>query len=270
MIVPIQDITYHMEVCGKGSPLVMLHGFTGDSSTWTPYCDSLGKSHQLMIPDIIGHGKTKAPCGIEHYHIEEAAYQLNLLLDQMDIDKADLIGYSMGGRLALTFAILYPERTGKLVLESASPGLKTEEDRELRRNNDAGLAKLIMEQGIEAFVNYWEKTPLFHSMEQLPVETKLKIREQRLRNSAEGLSHSLLGMGTGSQPSWWNQLQDMTCEVLLLTGEKDVKFCRIAEQMLKELKNGKWITIEQAGHAIHVEEAEIFGTIIRDFLSNKL
>ncbi|WP_042460798.1 2-succinyl-6-hydroxy-2,4-cyclohexadiene-1-carboxylate synthase [Neobacillus dielmonensis] len=269
MIVPIQSIFYHVEVCGNGTPFVLLHGFTGDSSTWAPFSNRWGGDRQLIIPDIIGHGQTEAPNDLHLYNIESAAYQLNCLLDQLGISKTDMLGYSMGGRLALTFSILYPNKIGKLVLESTSPGLKTEDEREARRKNDAELAKKIREKGLEEFVNHWEKIPLFHSMEQLPDETRLKIRQQRLGNSVEGLTNSLIGMGTGSQPSWWNHLQELTSEVLLVTGEKDEKFCRIAKQMLPHLKNGKWITVENAGHAIHVEEPEFFGTIISDFLSNK-
>ncbi|WP_251554568.1 2-succinyl-6-hydroxy-2,4-cyclohexadiene-1-carboxylate synthase [Neobacillus muris] len=268
MIVPVQDISYNIEVCGKDSPFVLLHGFTGDSSTWFPFCDRWGKSHQLIIPDIIGHGLTTAPNDVQLYEMESAARQLDHLLGQLGVNQADVLGYSMGGRLALTFAILFPNRVRKVILESASPGLKTEEERKLRRKNDAELAKRIKEQGLESFVDYWERIPLFKSMEQLPAETKCRIREQRLRNSAEGLANSLLGMGTGAQPSWWHRLQDLTCEVLLITGEKDEKFCHIAKQMLQELKNGKWMVVKNAGHAIHVEETEIFGTIISDFLSH--
>ncbi|MDQ6600034.1 hypothetical protein [Bacillus salipaludis] len=106
-------------------------------------------------------------------------------------------------------------------------------------------------------------------MEKLPDETKESIRNQRLNNSPIGLANSLIGMGTGAQPSWWENLNQLSCEVLLLTGEKDVKFCRIAEKMMEKLKNGNWIVVQKSGHAIHVEDAEKFGTIVSDYLSNK-
>jgi 2-succinyl-6-hydroxy-2,4-cyclohexadiene-1-carboxylate synthase len=224
----------------------------------------------LIIPDIIGHGKSEAPDDSSRYQIESAAGDIRTLLDKLEIKQVDILGYSMGGRLALTFALFYPERVRKLILESASPGLETEKERKLRRMKDGELANFIMERGIKDFVDYWEAIPLFSTMDRLPIAAKDAIREQRLANSKIGLANSLKGMGTGSQPSWWDRLIEVGCKVLLLTGEQDEKFCLIAEKMLKRLKNGTWIVIKNSGHAIHVEEPEKFGTIVSGFLkSNK-
>jgi len=263
----INGIRYHVEVCGEGFPLLLLHGFTGDASTWTSFCHDWGQHSKLIVPDIIGHGKTESPEEIHRYQIESAANDLKSILDELDVHQVDLLGYSMGGRLALTFAVLFPDRVRKLVLESASPGLLTEEERVFRRMKDAELAKFIRENGIKPFVDYWEEIPLFSTMERLSKVINESIRATRLGNSPVGLANSLLGMGTGSQPSWWGPpLMQLECEVLLVTGAEDEKFCRIAEAMLKNLKNGTWITVKNSGHAIHVEEREKFGTIVSGFL----
>ncbi|MDR6121976.1 2-succinyl-6-hydroxy-2,4-cyclohexadiene-1-carboxylate synthase [Bacillus sp. SLBN-46] len=267
MDVVVEGLNYHVDVYGNGFPLVCLHGFTGDVTTWTPFVEDWFKRSKLILPDIIGHGKTESPEEIERYHIESAAHDLNKLLDHLEVHQVDLLGYSMGGRLALTFAILFPERVRKLILESASPGLLTETERELRRMKDAELAKFIKDRGIQAFVDYWEEIPLFSTMKSLPKSINESIRSQRLNNSPIGLANSLLGMGTGAQPSWWGRLNELEMDVLLLTGKKDNKFCLLAEKMLKELKNGTWTIFENSGHAIHVEEKEKFGTIVSDFLN---
>lgn len=267
MRVKINDLDYHVEVYGEGFPLLLLHGFTGDSSTWTPFFPVWGKHSRLIIPDIVGHGKTESPEDINRYRMEATAEDLILLLDHLGIEQVDLLGYSMGGRLALALALLYPERIRKLILESASPGLKTSEERMLRRMKDGELANFIKDKGIKSFVDYWEAIPLFSTMSSLPHPKQVSIREQRLSNDTKGLANSLLGMGTGSQPSWWEKLNLLNCEVLLLTGDKDEKFCKIAEKMLKDMKKASWIVINDCGHAIHVEQNEKFGTIVSDFLS---
>ncbi|HEY2422297.1 MAG TPA: 2-succinyl-6-hydroxy-2,4-cyclohexadiene-1-carboxylate synthase [Neobacillus sp.] len=266
MTLKINGIRYNVETYGNGFPLLLLHGFTGDSSTWKPFCRLWGKQSRLIIPDIIGHGKTESPAEMDCYQIESVADDLKCILEEMGVKQVDLLGYSMGGRLALTFALLFPSMVRKLILESTSPGLATKNERELRCMKDHELADFIKEQGIERFVDYWENIPLFSSMERLPATIKTTIRNQRLTNSQMGLVNSLLGMGTGSQPSWWEKLGELTCEVLLLTGEMDKKFCRIAEKMHKELKNGTWVIVKNSGHTIHVEENKKFGTIVSDFL----
>ncbi len=262
-------IRYHVERCGSGFPLVLFHGFTGDSSTWAPFCEKWGSCSKLLMPDIIGHGQTESPDDPVRYNIETVAHDMNAILDQLGITEIDLLGYSMGGRLALTFALLFPKRVRKLILESSTPGLVTDEERNLRRMKDAGLAKLIKEKGIEPFVDYWEEIPLFASMKRLPLAQREAVRKQRLNHSPIGLANSLLGMGTGSQPSWWEHLDRLECEVLLITGNEDHKFCTIAEKMIKRLQHGTWVTIEKTGHAIHVEDGEKFATIVSDFLNHK-
>jgi 2-succinyl-6-hydroxy-2,4-cyclohexadiene-1-carboxylate synthase len=268
MDLDIEGVRYHIEICGEGYPLLLLHGFTGDSSTWMPFCKTWGLHSRMIIPDIIGHGKTEAPPQLERYQIESAAHDLNQILENLGVEKTDLLGYSMGGRLALTFAMLFPEKVRRLILESSSPGLATEAERTERRMKDGELANFIIEKGMESFVDHWEKIPLFSTMESLSPKVKAAVRQQRLSHSPQGLAKSLLGMGTGAQSSWWDSLKQLNCKILLLTGEKDDKFCGIAETMQQLLKNSRWMVVKDSGHAIHVEVKEKFGTIVSEFLLN--
>ena len=261
----INGISYNVEQEGEGFPLVMLHGFTGDCRTWQPFYTQWSKKYKLIAIDIVGHGKTDSPGNIERYDMLSVSHDLKKILDQLEIKKADVLGYSMGGRLALSFAVQYPESLRKLILESSSPGLATEEERGSRRTQDEKLASFIQENGIEKFVQYWENIPLFSTQKNLPLQKQVAVKKQRLQNSVIGLSNSLIGMGTGAQPSWWQDLPDIKAETLLITGELDQKFCSIAERMKKKLNNVTWIKVENCGHAIHVENPEKFGTIVNEF-----
>lgn len=262
----IDDICYYLEEYGEGEPLVLLHGFTGDSSSWHSFYDEWGEVSRIIAIDIIGHGKTDSPEDVNKYQIEKVAFHLFLLLEKLGVKQTDILGYSMGGRLALTFSILYPAKVRKLILESTTPGLESAEERKNRRILDGKLGDYIKEKGIVNFVHYWENIPLFESQKNISEGTKVKIRKQRLNNSAIGLINSLKGMGTGAQPSWWGNLVYLKMEVLLITGSKDKKFCQIANRMKTKLLNAKLITIENCGHAIHVEEPEKFGTIVKEFV----
>ena len=236
-----QDVTYHVEIKGKGKPLLLLHGFTGDHSTWDDVVNKLSQQYMCIIPDILGHGKSDSPKEFERYAMEKIVTDLQHILNYLDVSKVHLLGYSMGGRLALSFAVLCGNKVETLILESASPG-------------------------IEAFVEYWGNIPLFATQKNLPDDVKSKITEQRLRNQPVGLANSLLGMGTGVQPSWWNELPALNIPVLLLSGEYDQKFCKIARIMDEKLPNSEWKIINEVGHAIHVEDSEMFGRIVSEFL----
>ncbi|KAB2338921.1 2-succinyl-6-hydroxy-2,4-cyclohexadiene-1-carboxylate synthase [Cytobacillus depressus] len=276
MIFVINGIRYHVDNWVTGgslgpadplkTPLLLLHGFTGSGGSWKELDHYWKGDFNIFAVDIIGHGKTDSPEDVAKYNIEAVADDLYALLLKLKIDQIDVLGYSMGGRLALTFALKYPKKVRKLILESSSPGLVTTSERESRRLQDEKLACRIQNEGIEKFVDYWEDIPLFHSQKRLPESTRQRIRNERLRNCAKGLINSLRGMGTGAQPSWWNELQKLSNPVLFITGSIDTKFCLIAEKMQSKLKNGTWIEIEDCGHAIHVEKPEMFGTIVSEFL----
>jgi 2-succinyl-6-hydroxy-2,4-cyclohexadiene-1-carboxylate synthase len=263
----INGIRYNVEECGDGFPLVLLHGFTGAASTWKPFCPIWGMHSRVLMVDLIGHGGTDSPAEVERYDIINAAMDLKILLNKMGIVKTDLLGYSMGGRVAITFAGLYPEMVRKLVLESTTPGLENESDKAARIQQDHNLATRIEAGGLEKFIEFWESIPLFQSQLNLPVDVREQIRSQRLQNNPGGLANSLRGMGTGAQPSWWDRLSSFQFETLLVTGTNDEKFCKIAEKMLSELPNANHLSINDCGHAIHVEEPEKFGTIVSEFLS---
>jgi 2-succinyl-6-hydroxy-2,4-cyclohexadiene-1-carboxylate synthase len=262
----VNDVPYYVEICGQGDPLLLLHGFTGSSEMWKPFISDWKNHFQMVMVDLIGHGKTACPVDVERYNIERVALDLITLLDQLRIKKAHVLGYSMGGRLALTLAVKHPTYVQTLILESSSPGLKTEEERAMRRMQDEQLASFIEQHGIEAFVEKWENIPLFASHKKLPKAVRGKLRNERLKNKVIGLANSLRGMGTGAQPSWWNHLTNLTMPTLLICGEEDEKFCRIAEEMVQLLPNGVIAYAKDAGHTIHLEQREFFVKIVNDFI----
>ncbi|QOR65983.1 2-succinyl-6-hydroxy-2,4-cyclohexadiene-1-carboxylate synthase [Cytobacillus suaedae] len=266
MKIVVSNITYYVEIRGKGSPLLFLHGFTGSSQNWMPIVSMLEDSYQCILIDILGHGRTDSPPDSSLYDIERVSSDINSILEELLIEKITLIGYSMGGRLALAMAVNYPQRIEKLILESSSPGLQLESERKIRTKNDEKLANDISQNGIKWFVDYWEQIPLFETQHSLSTETKKAIRHQRLNNNKTGLVNSLIGMGTGSQPSYWDRLNQLEIPVLLICGEIDQKFCEIAKQMSKKLPNAKVEKITGVGHAIHVEHPKFFGKIVSEFL----
>ncbi|WP_406686396.1 2-succinyl-6-hydroxy-2,4-cyclohexadiene-1-carboxylate synthase [Rossellomorea vietnamensis] len=266
MILQVNDIHYFVEVKGEGDPLVFLHGFTGDTTTWSRITDQLSVNFRCVSIDLIGHGRTESPKDATRYTMERGAADICSLLDKLDIANAVLVGYSMGGRMALHFSLTYPEKVKALILESASPGLRTSEEREDRRKKDHALADRIEREGIEDFVDFWQEIPLFASQKRLSDGERSDIRQQRLNQSATGLSNSLKGMGTGAQDSLWDRLDELTCPVRLLVGELDHKFIHIAGEMKKLNPDFQILTFSNTGHAIHVEESRKFGTIIEELL----
>ncbi|WP_231514777.1 2-succinyl-6-hydroxy-2,4-cyclohexadiene-1-carboxylate synthase [Oceanobacillus salinisoli] len=264
MYYSINDAMYWYEVHGEGVPVVLLHGFTGSTSTWKNFT-KFAEGFRLITVDLPGHGKTKIHTP---RNMEECCNDIELLFRSIGLDSFHLLGYSMGGRTALSYAIMHPGGVRSLILESASPGLSEEKDRNKRIKNDEQLAKKIEKEGIRAFVDFWGNIPMFASQKELSPEVQQEIRQERLSQSEEGLSMSLRYMGTGKQPSWWEHLPSMRIPVLLLVGERDEKFIQINKKMQKLLISCKLKICEQAGHAVHVEKPDIFGKLVTSFMKD--
>jgi 2-succinyl-6-hydroxy-2,4-cyclohexadiene-1-carboxylate synthase len=172
----------------------------------------------------------------------------------------------MGGRLALYMALHYPARFSTLILESSSPGLKTQSEREERAKLDTVLATHIEADGIAAFVQYWESLPLFWTQKSLPLAEAQRLHQQRLNNYPRGLANSLRGMGTGTQPSLWDQLPKLNLPVLLLTGALDPKFVAIGKRMADTIPDAQLDIMPDAGHTIHLEQPEEYTEAVMQFL----
>lgn len=126
MKVTLQGVSYEYEVAGSGEPLLLLHGFTGSMETWDSFIPSWSEQFQVILVDIVGHGKTESPEDVTHYDIQNVALQMKELLDHLHIENAHVLGYSMGGRLAITMACLYPEYVRSLLLENCTADLRVQ------------------------------------------------------------------------------------------------------------------------------------------------
>lgn len=120
--------------------LVALHGFTGSTATWRNLAKALPHIRVIAI-DCIGHGQTAVPEEISRFSMDEQIQDLEEVISQLRLEQFTLLGYSMGGRIALSYAIAYPERIKRLILESASPGLRTSQERSERCVRDNELAE---------------------------------------------------------------------------------------------------------------------------------
>lgn len=242
-----------------------LHGFTGSAASWT-FLNAYLENTRLIQISLLGHGRTDSPESVRRYAMSQRLADLVEILNQLKLHKVNILGYSMGGRIALSFAARYPDRVNKLILESTSPGLRTFKERMARLKHDHQLAQKIRHEGLVKFVDFWESIPLFASQKTLSAERQTELREGRLKANPLGLARSLEGIGTGSQPSVWKALKHIHLPALFICGTLDEKFCHIGKRMQEELKGSQFIVAEHAGHTVHVEQPHFFGKIVSEFI----
>ena len=261
MLIRLNGLAFNAEArAGRGSrpPLLLLHGFTGSVRSWDEVRPRLAESAQVVALDVIGHGCSAAPAEPERYSFAWSVRDLSALLDALGHESVDLLGYSMGGRLALQFALEAPRRVRSLILESASPGIEDEAERRRRAHADDELARRIERHGVAAFVDEWERQPLLQPAAHVSAERRAALRAIRLRNSAVGLANSLRGMGVGEQLPLWGRLAELRMRVQLIVGERDTRYREIATRMRERLQAGQLSVVAEAGHTVHLEQPEAF------------
>ena len=268
-IIRVRGIELHVEMNGKEnlSTIVFLHGFTGSSTSWREITKLLKGKYRTIAVDLTGHGKSSIPEDVDRYSMDQQVEDLEELFAELSLDQFILVGYSMGGRIALAYTTRHSIRVSSLVLESSSPGLKTKDERAERQAADSRLAERILRDGLPAFIDFWGNIPLFASQKTLSEEKQLAVRNERLSQSEIGLANSLRGIGTGSQASYWESIGTVNLPVLLITGKLDTKFVNISREMQRDFPNVRHETIEHAGHAIHVEKPDTFATMIEEHIS---
>jgi 2-succinyl-6-hydroxy-2,4-cyclohexadiene-1-carboxylate synthase len=232
--------------------LVLLHGFTQTRQSWRRTIATLGGRYRALAPDLPGHGQAaeRRPASFAAC----AAYVRALAGDRFT-----LVGYSMGGRIALYTALTLPQHVERLVLVGASPGIADAAEREERRRADAALADRIEAIGVEAFATEWGSQELFAGQ---PERVAAAAHADRLRNTAQGLAAALRGLGTGVMPPLWDRLGELAMPVTLVAGERDAKFRAIAGRMSGAIQDCHVVVVDGAGHAVQLEQPELVAAAI--------
>lgn len=249
-------------------PILFLHGFTGSSKEWKFIFNRLNKGFLPFAIDIVGHGSSDVPDGVSFYSAEAMSKQINLFLEKLGFKEVIICGYSMGGRAALSYYSNFPDKVIGLILESATPGIEEEKNRNKRIQNDELLARKIETEGVETFIDYWMNLPLFDSLKFIPEEKYSELIKWKKNNNPVGLCASLRGFGTGSMPVLWDKLDSINFPTMLITGHYDDKFTEINQHIAKKIKTAKHVIIRDCGHNAHLEKPEEFINLVNKYLSD--
>ena len=232
--------------------LVLLHGFTHTGRSWDAVAAALGERYRALAPDIRGHGAAS----------EATPVTLEAVLSDIDglaPGPFAIAGYSMGGRLALHYALARPKRVARLALIGASPGLEDPGERAARLHADERLAREIEGLSVGDFAARWAATPVLSDQ---PAHVRARAHADRLRNKPGGLARALRGLGTGALPPVWQRLWELQMPVLMIVGERDDKFREIAHRMHGALPRGRLEIVAGAGHAAHLERPRDVAALI--------
>lgn len=260
-----ENTALEVEVSGSGDPTLIIHGFTGSASAMRPLSERL--PGRKIVPDLVGHGRSESPASLDAYYLENISRQLSSLLQQLEASPASIVGYSLGGRIALHFALAHPEMVRSVALIGASPGIRGQDDRLNRKYSDGDLANSISQVGVGEFIEAWVAMPMWESLrDKLTADQWQESITQRRSNHSLGLANSLRANGTGSMNPLHDILGDLKAPTLLIAGDQDYKFLEIAYEMSDKIPDVSVEAIVDSGHAAHLEQPDATANaIIRHF-----
>ena len=229
----------------------------GDSNDWEAVVSYLYRKYYCVAIDLPGHGESlgvgdRGPAAF--YSLTGAADGIVEVMRYQKIVPALVVGYSMGGRVALYLATQYTGTCSKLVIESATPGIENRRERQNRLQLDRTRAQELQAKGLPRFLRWWYRQPIFDTIAQSPSRLEMMVRK-RSRNDPVRLAHALVGMSVGAQRPLWAALPKLDIPVLLLAGQRDPKYVEITRAMAAALPRATAEIVPAAGHAVHLDDS---------------
>ena len=249
---------------GGGPALTLLHGFMQTRRSWDEQRAQLGPGWRVVAPDLPGLGES---LDVEP-GMTAATDALLAVWDTLGIDRAHLVGYSLGGRLALRVAVARPDRVASLLTIGAHAGLDPR-DRPERLRADLELARRVEREGIDWFAGYWASLPLFSGLARRGPEFVAELDRSRRSLDAAGVAASLRGMGAGAMEPIWDRLAGIGCPCTFVAGAEDRRFVTFAERLASAVPHGRVEVVPDAGHAAHLEQPVAFARILTAHLSTR-
>jgi 2-succinyl-6-hydroxy-2,4-cyclohexadiene-1-carboxylate synthase len=251
-------VPLHIEVRGSGPPLVLLHGFTQTARLWGPFGELVATSRTVLAVDLPGHGGSAALRADLPTTADLVASSVRDLLGEGT--SCDVLGYSLGARVALHVATGTDLIIGRLALIGGTGGIADAERRARRRASDDALADDLESSGdVEAFVRSWLRRPMFERLTSLGTSDLA----ERLRNTAEGLASSLRLCGAGTQEPLWDRLPLLACPLLAVAGADDARFAADAVAMSRIVPDGVVSLVPGGGHAAHLAQPSPVARLVR-------
>lgn len=268
MKVKANGIEMEAEIHGQGPTLVLIHGFSDNLTMWYNQVPVFSKTSRVLIYDVRGHGETDTPD--TEVSMDLLAEDLKALLDALEIEKCCVLGYSMGGRIGLSFALKYPEHTAGLVFaNSAVTGPDRQpspEELKAMMERRQAMMELLETGNIEAIASDMAERSMAPGFRERNPEVFKKYEQVKLKNNPRAFKTIMEGMARSMMnPPDLGLLQ---CPALIIAGEHDGFMALDASRaMEKKIKNAT-LAVFPTGHATAIEMPEEFNGTVLDFLKN--
>lgn len=257
------DIAY--ETYGDGYPLVLAHGYTATKEMWDEQVGPFMERYRVVVYDVRGHGDSDAPpVDDPGYTMDTLVADQRELMAHLGIEQAYIGGLSLGGMIAMRFALAHPEMTRALLLCDTSPGMGTEGQWAANR---AVMEGIVRNQGVAAVVRGLYAQGVSSGAIGRPADLPAAV-QGHIDRLAKMTPDGFLGVAkaAGDAASVLERLQEISCPVLIITGDADF-FRGASEEMHRRLPDARFVMIEDSYHGTSMWQAATFTSAVLDFLA---
>ena len=261
-------VRLYYEEAGSGAPVVFVHEFAGDHRSWEPQVRYFSRRYRCIAFNARGWPPSEVPENVARYSQARACDDIRSILDGLSIDKAHIVGLSMGGLATLHFGLTYPSRARSLLVAGAGYGSEPGE-REKFREEAVVIAAKLEKEGMAAFAEAYAHGPTRVQFENKDPRGFAEFKAMLAGHSAKGAANTQLGVQR-ERPSIFD-LEDKlaACRVpmLLVTGDEDWP-CLLPGVFIKRTcPTAGLLVIPNSGHAVNIEEPAAFNAALADFLA---
>jgi pimeloyl-ACP methyl ester carboxylesterase len=264
--VAVRDIEIEVEEAGSGDrAFVLVHGYTGSRDDFSEQLPHLAELGRTVAIDQRGHGGSTNTGDPDSYRVEELSADLAAALTALEIPACDLLGHSMGGMVALHFALTYPDRVRSLVLMDTvarsfrfvPPAILEGSLALIRSQGMAGLAAVMRKGNLP-------RPPAFQRCVAEMGEDRFWSRIEKKLEQMDPTAYE--GLGAAQHDGVNDRLGEIDCPTLVIVGEQDVVFLGPADEIEAGIPNARRITISDAAHSPQLENPAAWLAAIREHL----
>ena len=262
---PINGVNLYYEEHGSGFPLVWSHEFAGDYRSWKPQVQFFSRRYRVITYNARGYPPSDVPNSIDDYTQEQSVDDLKGILDHLGIDIAHIGGLSMGGNVALNFGLTYPAMARSLVVAGTGAGST---DPEPFRVNVNQRADDMRAGGMEAMDDYSNSQTRVQLARKDPLGYE-EFRQGLMEHSSLGSALTFSGV-QGRRPTIFaleDKMRSLDVPTLVITGDEDEPCIETSVFMKRCIPKSGLAVIPQSGHAVNLEEPDLFNRLVLDFLT---
>jgi pimeloyl-ACP methyl ester carboxylesterase len=260
-------VRLHYEEAGSGTPVVFVHEFAGDARSWEPQMRYFSRRYRCIAYCARGYPPSEVPESFERYSQERARDDIRAVLDALKIEKAHIVGLSMGANATLHFGLTYPQRARSLTFAGGGYGSAPATRKKFQDDSRAN-AQTIREKGMQHFADTYGRGPARVQLQKKDPRGFDEYLQQLAGHSVAGSANTMLGVQS-RRPSFYDmaaEIAKLQVPLLVMTGDEDEPSIEASVMIKRTAPKAALAILPKSGHGINLEEPALFNQLLDDFL----